>query len=110
MTSSTPTSTYSEPHLFSDEPSVSSLIEALDNYQRDMEVDAIDRVRQENELLKQSISSCRSTWYFTLNLLREAFEAMILLEVSLSDYEKALKDGQTQWNVYFATEGSHLPR
>ena len=62
-----------------------------------MELDIIDRIEEENDMLKQSIDSCQRTWSSTLNLLREAFHAMILLEVALSDYKNAAEEAKSQW-------------
>ena len=62
-----------------------------------MELDIIDRIEEENEMLKQSIDSCQRTWYSTLNLLREAFHAMILIEVALSDYQSAAEEAKSHW-------------
>lgn len=96
-----PSSTYPEPQLFSDAPTVTSLLDALDKYQSDIELDKIERIEEENEMLRKSISSCQRTWYFTVNLLREAFEAMVLLEDSLSNYDKAKKEAKAQWILSF---------
>ena len=76
---------------------VDSLLKKIDKYQNDIELDTLDRLEEENQMLRQSICSCRRTWVFTRDLLHEAFDAMILLEVSLSNYEEAAREAKSQW-------------
>ena len=88
-----------EGRLFRSVPTVPSILEEVDKYISSMELDTIDRIEQENDLLRQSIDCHHKTWYYTLDLLREAFEAMVLLEVSLSDHRKAINEAKTQWVI-----------
>lgn len=97
--SSSPTSTYSEPQVFGDVPMIRSLIDKIDEFQQDVDLDAIERIGEENKILKESIDSYHRIWDATFDLLREAFEAMALLHVSISTYGKVKTDARNQWIV-----------
>ena len=56
-----------------------------------MELDAIDRIKKENEELRADISLRRKLWLNTVAILQEAFQSMILLEASSAEYRRHLQ-------------------
>jgi hypothetical protein len=82
---------------FSDISAVGSILDKVDELQETVDLDIIDRLVDENLLLQQSITCYRQQWTRTLKLLREAFEAAVLLEDILLKCDQAEKAAEVEW-------------
>jgi hypothetical protein len=86
----------------------------IDEYQEMEHFRTRGRFYEENRFLQKHISCYQRSWHATMNLLEEAFEAVLLIQRSLNDCDAemhvAKKEWLALWNVYVeTTEGLEYP-
>jgi hypothetical protein len=83
--------------------SIDLLLERVNEFQRRAELDTIESLRKENEQLRERITHLEKIWSLTATLLREPYEAVVILQGTLerSHYEKAAaeQDWLAFWGI-----------
>ena len=77
------------PTIFSD-VCPGSLLDQVDEIQLQENLDEIDQLKSQNDALLKSITFYRQDWSSIVKLLREAFEAMIVLDNVLGECESTM--------------------
>lgn len=85
------------PKVFGQDADMASLLSKIDQLQLHVEADTIDRLEEENNLLRQSITVAHEGLYHVGALLKEVFESVVLLEVAIFDYQKARERSTAEW-------------
>jgi hypothetical protein len=83
--------------------SIDLLLERVNEFQRRAELDTIESLRKENEQLRERITHLEKIWSLIATLLREPYEAVVILQGILerSHYEKAAaeQDWLAFWGI-----------
>lgn len=88
-----------------DFPDVESVLEQVDRLQDSIHCDMRERLEEENDYLKRSIRCSEQKLRSTANLLREAFEAYIVLDEYVKRIELDKKVVNDEW-ASFVLSGS----
>jgi hypothetical protein len=83
--------------LFSDIPTVDSLLRQVDQLQDAVDEDILERLTEENSLLEKSIEYGRHKLMFLSNILREAFEGYVVLNAYLENFERDTHKISEDW-------------
>lgn len=86
--------------LFTDIPTVESLLKKVDQLQESMDYDILERLEEENELLQQSVTRGRQRLLSVANVLREAYEGYVVLHAYLQKFEQEAKVIDAQWAAF----------
>jgi len=78
-------------------PNVDSLLDQVDQLQNAMDSDFVERLLEENVWLEHSIKRGEEKWQSTTKLLREAFEAYVVLNACIEDLEKEIRGIDGKW-------------
>ena len=80
---------------------------SIDEYQRTEQSRTFGRLDRENTILQKQVSCYHRSWHTTLDLLREAFEAALLIRSALDSYDTkvsvAKKEWLASWGIYRET-------
>lgn len=80
-----------------------SLLEKVDELQEEAERHAIERLGDERILLQNCIARYRRHWKPIFKLVREAFEATVLMNIALEEWRRASADAEAEWNFSLQT-------
>jgi hypothetical protein len=86
--------------LFADIPTVDSLLKQVDQLQEAVDYDALERLEEENEMLEQSVKRGRQRLLSVANVLREAYEAYVVLNAYLQDFEQDAEAIDAEWAAF----------
>lgn len=84
--------------VFSEIPGAKLLLEQVDKLQQESDIRAIERLRDEITLLQNCIARYGRHWQPIFKLLREAFEATVLMEIALEELREVSADAEADWN------------
>jgi hypothetical protein len=92
---------------YGDEMSVEDLLKRIDDFQQIGDQETIDRLEKENAMLRHQVLCYERGWRATLDLFKEAFDAVLLIKTALQsceeEEEKANKDWLAFWGVRMET-------
>ncbi|KIW86672.1 uncharacterized protein Z519_12727 [Cladophialophora bantiana CBS 173.52] len=83
--------------LFSDIPTVDSLLRQVDQLQEAVDGDILERLEEENALLEQCIKCGRQKLVSLASILREAFESYVVLNAYLENLQKEERAISEEW-------------
>ncbi len=83
--------------LFSDIPTVDSLLRQVDQLQDAVDDDILERLVEENALLEKSIECGRQKLVALSNILREAFEGYVVLNAYLENLDRDTRTVREDW-------------
>lgn len=86
--------------LFTDIPTVESLLKKVDQLQESMDYDILERLEEENELLQQSVTRGIQRLLSVANVLREAYEGYVVLHAYLQKFEQESNVIDAQWAAF----------
>ena len=82
-------------------PIIEDLLRRIDEFQRVEEQKTIDRLTRENAFLKQRIVCYATSQDSTMNLLREVFEATLLIQTALEESHFKKLDARRDWLAFW---------
>ena len=95
------------PSNYGDDMSIESLIRRVDEFQNMEELETLDRLEKENATLRLQLLCHQRSYHATIDLFKEAFEAVVLMQTALQtcneEEEKANRDWLAFWGVYMET-------
>ncbi|KIW28852.1 uncharacterized protein PV07_04715 [Cladophialophora immunda] len=83
--------------LFSDIPTVDSLLRQVDQLQESVDGEILEGLEEENALLKQSLKCGRQKMVSLATILREAFEGYVVLNAYLENLQKEKRAISEEW-------------
>jgi hypothetical protein len=87
-----------------DDMSIESLLKRVDEFQKMEERETLDRLEKENSTLRHQLLCYRRSCRATIDLFKEAFEAVVLIQTALQicneEEEKANSDWLAFWGVH----------
>jgi hypothetical protein len=86
--------------LFADIPTVDSLLKQVDQLQEAVDYDTLERLEEENEMLEQSVKRGRQRLLSVANVLREAYEAYVVLNAYLQNFEQDAEAIDAEWAAF----------
>lgn len=86
--------------LFADIPTVDSLLKQVDQLQDAVDYDTLERLEEENEMLEQSVKRGRQRLLSVANVLREAYEAYVVLNAYLQNFEQDAEAIDVEWAAF----------
>ena len=81
--------------------SFESLINRVDEFQRRDYLDTIERLTIENSLLENVVVKYRRNWCLTIDVLENAYQAMLTLEKALENYIIEDIAAEKQWLLFW---------
>ena len=83
--------------LFSDIPTVDSLLRQVDQLQDAVHDDIFERLVEENGLLEKSVECGRQKLVALSNILREAFEGYVVVNAYLENWDRDTRTISEKW-------------
>lgn len=78
-------------------PNVDALLHQVDQLQNSMDSDVAESLLEENDWLEHSINRGKEKWQSTTKLLREAFEAYVVLNACIEQLEEETGELDEKW-------------
>jgi hypothetical protein len=95
------------PSDYGDDMSIESLLRRVDEFQKMEELETLDRLEKENATLRHQLLCYQRSCRATMDLFKEAFEAVLLIQTALQtcneEEEKANRDWLAFWGVHMET-------
>jgi hypothetical protein len=92
---------------YGDDMSIESLLKRVDEYQRMQQRETLDRLEKEKAALRRQLLCCQRSYRATMGLVKEAFEAVVLMQTALQtcneEEEKADSDWLAFWGIRMET-------
>jgi hypothetical protein len=89
---------------YDDDMSIESLLKRVDEFQMMEERETLDRLEKENATLQRELLCYQRSRRATMDLFKEAFEAIVLMQTALhtcnEEEEKAKTDWLAFWGVH----------
>jgi hypothetical protein len=76
---------------------VASLLQQVDQLQTTVDSDVLDRIVEKRVWLEHSVACGKRKWVSTAKLLREAFEAYVVLNACLDDLDHETQAVDDEW-------------
>ncbi|OCK74567.1 hypothetical protein K432DRAFT_195358 [Lepidopterella palustris CBS 459.81] len=71
-----------------DDPTIISLFQALDDFQKEEQAKAIEKLERERKTLQREIKHCRKVWFATIALLRTGFNNVLTIQTALEEFSE----------------------
>jgi hypothetical protein len=95
------------PSDYGDDMSIESLLKKVDEFQEMEERETLDRLEKENATLRHQLLCYQRSYRATMDLFKEAFEAVLLIQTALQtcseEEEKANSDWLAFWGIRMET-------
>ena len=92
------------PEESSEEFSIESLLQRVDEFQKREQLETIERLTTENSLLKENIARYQEGWCATVNLLREAYETVVLIQGAIKRYCHEETTAERDWLAFWGIQ------
>ncbi|KIW09732.1 hypothetical protein PV08_12016 [Exophiala spinifera] len=89
-------------------PNVDVLLHQVDQLQNSVNSDVVERLLEENAWLEHSIDRGKEKWQSTTKLLREAFEAYVVLNACIEQLEQETRELDEKWAGDFQKQLSEI--
>ena len=91
----------SEPATQDERVSIRSLVQMIDEYQLTEQLSTLRRLDEENRILQKQVSCFQRSWHTAMDLLEEAFEAVLLIQRALDDCNTEVNDAKKEWLAFW---------
>jgi hypothetical protein len=97
----------SSPSDYGDDTSIESLLRRVDEYQEREEREKLNRLMEENAMLRHQVSCYRRSLRATTDLFKEAFEAVLLMQTAIETCNEEESRANRDWLAFW---GVHMER
>jgi hypothetical protein len=86
---------------YGDDMSIESLLERVDEFQKMEERETLDRLEKENATLRRELLCHQRSCRATMDLFKEAFEAIVLVQTALQTCNEEEEKANTDWLAFW---------
>ncbi|OCK74563.1 hypothetical protein K432DRAFT_469141 [Lepidopterella palustris CBS 459.81] len=83
--------------LACDDPTIISLFQALDNFQKNEQAKLTEKLKKERKALRREIKYYRKTWFATISLLYTGFNDLLKIRTALEQFDEQEKLANQEW-------------